>query len=152
MRLLNKIFRLLSRLRLSLTKTGYVLKGYKIGHVIFHGAPIIYGPSENLFCGNNVHLNHAVTINCRDKVYIGNNVHLSDGCKLQTGMLSKNREIPGHIEGGIKIEDDVWIASGVVISPGVTVGKGSVVGANSVVLTDIGSKEFWGGIPAKRIR
>ena len=151
MKILYKLFRFLSRLRLMFTKFGFILRGYKIEHVVFHGAPIIYGPCENLVFGINVHLNNAVTINCRDKVYIGNNVHLSDGCKLQTGMLSKNREILGHINGGIKIEDNVWIASGVVISPGVTIGKGSVVGANSVVLKDIGSSEFWGGVPAKRI-
>lgn len=152
MKILYKLFRLLNRLRLILTKYGFIFKGYKIKHAIFHGAPIIYGPCENLVCGINVHLNHSVVINCRDKVYIGNNVHLSDGCKLQTGMLSKDREIPGHIEGHIRIEDDVWIASGVVISPGVTIGRGSVVGANSVVLKDIGPNEFWGGVPAKRIK
>jgi acetyltransferase-like isoleucine patch superfamily enzyme len=151
MKILYKFFRFVSRLRLMYTKFGFILKGYKIGHVVFHGAPIIYGPSENLVCGTNVHVNHSVTINCRDKVSIGNNVHLSDGSKIQTGMLSKNREIPGHINGGIKIEDDVWIASGVVISPGLTIGKGSVVDANSVVLKDIGSNEIWGGVPAKRI-
>jgi maltose O-acetyltransferase len=46
----------------------------------------------------------------------------------------------------------VSVYSGAIISPGVTLGDGAVVGAGAVVVSDVPSREFWGGIPARRIR
>jgi acetyltransferase-like isoleucine patch superfamily enzyme len=46
----------------------------------------------------------------------------------------------------------VSIYSGAIVSPGVTLGDGAVVAAGAVVVSDIPSREFWGGVPARRIR
>jgi acetyltransferase-like isoleucine patch superfamily enzyme len=52
------------------------------------------------------------------------------------------------------IEDDVVIGGHVVIYGGVHIGVGATVGAGAIVLpnTVIGPNEFWGGVPAKKIR
>jgi serine acetyltransferase len=46
----------------------------------------------------------------------------------------------------------VTVYSGAIISPGVTLGDGAVVAAGSVVVTDVPSRQFWGGVPACLIR
>lgn len=54
--------------------------------------------------------------------------------------------------GKVVIEDDASIGAGCTILPGVTIGRGAVVGAMSLVNRDVPPGEFWGGVPAKRIR
>ena len=46
----------------------------------------------------------------------------------------------------------VTVFSGAIISPGVTLGDGAVVAAGAVVTTDVPSRQFWGGTPARMIR
>ena len=52
------------------------------------------------------------------------------------------------------IEDDVVIGGHAVIYGGVHIGAGAAVGAGAIVLpnTVIGANEFWGGVPARKIR
>lgn len=54
--------------------------------------------------------------------------------------------------GPVTIEDDVSIGAGCTILPGVTIGKGAVIGAMSLVNKDVPAGEFWGGVPARKIR
>jgi acetyltransferase-like isoleucine patch superfamily enzyme len=54
--------------------------------------------------------------------------------------------------GAVRIGSYVSLFAGIIVSPGVTVGDGAVVAAGSVVITDIPQREFWGGVPARRIR
>ncbi len=52
------------------------------------------------------------------------------------------------------IEDDAVIGGHAVIYGGVHIGAGAAVGGGAIVLpnTVIGPNEFWGGVPAKKIR
>jgi hypothetical protein len=52
------------------------------------------------------------------------------------------------------IEDNVIIGGHAVVYGGVHIGAGAAVGAGAIVLpnTVIGPNEFWGGVPAKKIR
>ena len=56
-----------------------------------------------------------------------------------------------HLLKEVVIGDDVTLFANVIINIGIHIGNGAVVGAGSVVLSDIPSKEFWAGIPAKMI-
>jgi acetyltransferase-like isoleucine patch superfamily enzyme len=54
--------------------------------------------------------------------------------------------------GPVTIGQGAAIGAKCLILPGVTIGAGAVVGAMSLVNKDIPPGEFWGGVPAKRIR
>ena len=54
--------------------------------------------------------------------------------------------------GPVTIKKDASIGAGCTILPGVTIGEGAVIGAMSLVNKDVPAGEFWGGVPAKKIR
>ncbi len=54
--------------------------------------------------------------------------------------------------GDVRIGRDVSIGANCLILPGVTIGDGAVIGAMSLVNKDVPAGEFWGGVPARRIR
>ena len=54
--------------------------------------------------------------------------------------------------GDVTIGNGASIGANCTILPGVTIGSGAVVGAMSLVNRDVPEGEFWGGVPAKRIR
>ncbi len=54
----------------------------------------------------------------------------------------------------IRIGDDVTIGAKAVIMPGVVIENGAIVAVGAVVPKDthIGSRELWGGVPARQLR
>jgi carbonic anhydrase/acetyltransferase-like protein (isoleucine patch superfamily) len=62
------------------------------------------------------------------------------------------REQPLSTQGGIVIEDDVWLGFGVTVLDGVRIGSGAVIGAGSVVTTDIPDNMIASGVPARPLR
>jgi len=54
----------------------------------------------------------------------------------------------------IRVHDRATIGVRAIIMPGVTIGEGAIVAAGAVVTkgTQIGPKEVWGGVPARRIK
>lgn len=54
----------------------------------------------------------------------------------------------------IRIGNRVTVGARAIIMPGVSIGDGAIVAAGSVVTkgTKIGSREVWGGIPAKKLK
>lgn len=54
----------------------------------------------------------------------------------------------------IRVGDDVTIGATAVIMSGVSIGSGAIVSAGAVVLKDtqIGEREVWGGVPARRLK
>jgi acetyltransferase-like isoleucine patch superfamily enzyme len=53
-------------------------------------------------------------------------------------------------EGGVVVQDDVWIGSHAMVMDGVKIGKGSIVGAHSLVNKDIAEGSIVFGQPALR--
>lgn len=54
--------------------------------------------------------------------------------------------------GPVRVGRDVSIGANVTILPGVVIGDGATVSALSLVNRDIPPGEFWGGIPARRLK
>lgn len=54
--------------------------------------------------------------------------------------------------GGIVVEEDVWIGYGATILDGVHIGRGGIVAAGAVVTKDVEPYTIVGGVPAKPIK
>lgn len=54
----------------------------------------------------------------------------------------------------VRLGNDVTIGAAAVVMPGVTIGDGAIVSAGAVVVkgTQIGPREVWGGVPARRLK
>ena len=74
--------------------------------------------------------------------YIGGSQHRMEDRERPMALQGISRQ------GGVIIEDDVWIGANVIINDGVHIAKGSVIGAGSVVTKDIPSYSIAYGVPA----
>ena len=103
--------------------------------------------------GNNLSLNHNVTIDASDggELIIGNNVAIGMNSVLRASNHDYIR-MSGHIPGKIIIGDNVWIAANCVIVPNVEIGSGSVIGAGSIVTKNIPENVVAVGNPCKPIK
>ena len=128
------------------------IRGAKIGKgVRVYGKIFVTNP-KNLIIGESTTSNHGVYINTQERVTIKNNCRISAGVKIITTALNPHNLNEKHISSPITIEENVWIASGSIISLGVKIEKNSVVGAMSFVNSNVGEKELFAGVPAKKIR
>jgi acetyltransferase-like isoleucine patch superfamily enzyme len=69
--------------------------------------------------------------------------HSAPDFSEQDGLMTK---------GGIKIENNCWLAADVKVLDGVNIGRGSVIAAGSVVNHSVPSNSIVAGVPAKVIR
>lgn len=86
--------------------------------------------------------------------YLGNNVTIGEATLFMPhAITTKNKEKIVYLKK-IVVEDNVTIGARAIIMHGVVIGKNSIVATNSVVTpnTQIPENEFWGGIPAKKIK
>ena len=94
----------------------------------------------------NVSIGKSTFINSGTVIYIGNGVKLGDNVSIGANCViaptsheyrsaDRLHQHQGFMpsNGGIIIEDDVWIGAGVVLLDGSRVAKGSVIGAASLV-------------------
>lgn len=55
-------------------------------------------------------------------------------------------------DGGVKLEDDIWLGANVTVLGGVTMGAGSIAGAGSVLIKSLPANAICVGVPAKTIK
>ncbi len=95
--------------------------------------------------GNHVEIGDDCIIGQRCLVVGGGNYDISDKSELiRTSPITK--------DGGIVLENNVWLGANVSVLGGVTVGQGSVAGAGAVVSRSIPSFSICMGIPARVVR
>ena len=134
---------------------------------------------EVIVLGNDVILSNNVVLSCKKgSIFIGNSTGVNSGTVIQStnncpvtigadviiGQMSfvigggsykiDRLDIPIRMQGikddgGVKIEDDVWLGGNVTVLGGVIVGSGSVVAASAVVTKTIAPYSICKGIPAK---
>jgi acetyltransferase-like isoleucine patch superfamily enzyme len=131
--------------------------------------------------GDNVIIGRDTTVGCKDgDIRIGNNVGIGSNCSLSAvsgntleigdnvmiapyvylGGISYNFELTGvpifdqgvNPQGGIRIEDDVWLGANVTVIDGVTIGHDAIVAAGAVVTKNIPPLGIAMGIPAKVVK
>jgi maltose O-acetyltransferase len=91
------------------------------------------------------------------EIELGVGFQCGPGCMIFASAQDFMTRLPEPVDpplmfGKISAGRYVSIYSGSIISPGVTLGDGAVVAAGSVVVNDIPAREFWGGVPARKIR
>ena len=55
-------------------------------------------------------------------------------------------------DGGVTIENDVWLGASVTVLGGVTMGAGSIAAAGAVVNKNISARAICGGLPARVLK
>ena len=55
-------------------------------------------------------------------------------------------------DGGVTVEDNVWLGANVSVLGGVTVGHGSIVGAGAVVTRSVAERSVCHGVPARVVK
>lgn len=105
--------------------------------------------------------NSTISSNCMlwgaGEIELGEGFECGPGCLIFASAQDFMTRAPVPVSaplrfGKVKAGRYVSVYSGAIISPGVTLGDGAVVGAGSVVVGDIPPRQFWGGVPARRIR
>jgi carbonic anhydrase/acetyltransferase-like protein (isoleucine patch superfamily) len=78
-------------------------------------------------------------------------IHVSRGHPVEIGR----RVSVGHgaVVHGARVEDDCLIGMNATVMNGAVVRRGSIVGAGAVVTegTEVGPREVWAGVPARKI-
>lgn len=90
-------------------------------------------------------------------IQIGKDVQIAPHCAFYPYNHRMSPDVPMNeqpltSDGGIVIEDDVWLGFGVIVLDGVRIGKGAVIGAGSVVNKDIPAAAIAVGVPAKVVK
>ncbi len=129
--------------------------------------------------GNDVILSNNVVLSCKQgTIHIGDSTGVNSGTVIQStsncpvtigadgiigqmsfviggGSYAVDRlDIPIRMQGmkddgGVTIENDVWLGANVTVLGGVTIGSGSVVAAAAVVTKTVAPYSICKGIPAK---
>lgn len=96
------------------------------------------------------------TSNC--PVTIGDDVIIGPRCYIVGGSNYNTTRLDIPIwqqgtknDGGVILEDDIWLGANVTVLGGVTMGTGSIAAAGAVVTKTIPKRTLCGGIPAKII-
>ncbi len=88
-----------------------------------------------------------------DDVMVGPQCYLVGGSNYNIDRTDIPMSQQGMIDdGGIQIEEDVWLGGRVTVLGGVTIGRGSVVAAGAVVNKPVDVLTIVGGIPAREIK
>ncbi|WP_240193577.1 acyltransferase [Desulfobulbus alkaliphilus] len=130
-------------------------------NVMLSNSVMLSSKNGRIRIGNDVGINAQTVIqstsNC--PVNISNDCILGQGC-LVIGGGSYDLSDPDSLtrtasiinDGGVALEENVWLGARVTVLGGVTVGRGSVVAAGAVVTRSLPTFSVSMGVPAKVVR
>ena len=117
------------------------------------------GGTGDIVMGQFCYLNPGCVLYSGNGIRFGDYVLLAPGVKVvPTNHAFATRELPirhqGFMpsEGGVVIEDDVWVGANAVLLDGTHLGRGAIIAAGAVVSGVVPPYEIWGGVPARKIR
>jgi acetyltransferase-like isoleucine patch superfamily enzyme len=125
---------------------GFIADGH-IGAV-----SILVRENATLIVGDDVYMNHGVTIEACHEVRIGDHVLMAPLVSVIDDNRHETEPGAARYKGPIVIGNNVWLARNVAVIPGASIGDGCVIAANSVVCTDIPPDSLAAGAPARVIR
>lgn len=112
------------------------------------------GGNGDLIIGERSVINSGCVLYTGNGISIGNSVLIAANCTFapvnheyaERNKLIRDQRF-GPSKGGIKIEDDVWIAAGCVVLDGSILRQGCVIGAMSLVRGEVAAYSINGGNP-----
>jgi acetyltransferase-like isoleucine patch superfamily enzyme len=121
------------------------------GECTFITPPMFIDCASQVHLGNNVYINHNLTMMSLGGITIDDGVMIGPG----TSLLTVNHE-PKNIRvvmaKPIHIKKNAWIGGSVRILPGVTIGENAIVGTGAVVTKNVPDNTIVVGVPARIVK
>lgn len=135
---------------LQITDKGKILVGKRL---YTRSGVNILAQGGNLEIGENVFMNHNVSITCLDNIRIGDGVTIANNVVIvdHDHKFSANSEKLFSMKP-ITISSRVWIGANSVILKGIEIGDGAVIAAGSVVTHSVEKHTLVAGVPARKIK
>lgn len=100
-----------------------------------------------------IHATNHCPVNIGDDVIIGPQSYLVGGGNYNADRLDIPIREQGIInDGGVTLENDIWLGAKVTVLGGVTIHSGSIAAAGAVINQSIPEQSICGGVPAKVIK
>jgi maltose O-acetyltransferase len=123
--------------------------------VRIYGRFRVSGP-QNLYLGNNVHINDNSFIRAEGGLKIGDHTHISRNVVIYT----MNHDYEGErlpydekkVLKSVEIGRNVWIGMNVSIVPGVIIGDGAIIGMGAVVAQNVPPLAVIGSQPTRMLK
>jgi maltose O-acetyltransferase len=111
---------------------------------------------QNLYLGDNVHINDNAFIRAEGGLKIGDHTHISRNVVIYTMNHDYEGERLPYDENkvlkSVEIGRNVWIGMNVTIVPGVTIGDGAIIGMGAVVAREIPPLAVIGSQPVRILK
>ena len=132
-------------------------QGILIGQNVYVGRNTILSCKEgSIILDDYCNLSANCSLLSETEIHLGKYCLLAGNCYLVAGGNHSFDDVttpimfqPSFSKGGIRVEEDVWLAAGTIVLDGISIGKGSVVGAGSVVTRSLPELSVAVGAPAK---
>lgn len=123
-----------------------VMISCKNGHVLV-------GSNTGLSAHTIVHATNGCPVEVGRDVIVGPQCYLAGGGNYHFDRTDiPIREQGIRLDGGVVIEDDVWLGAKTTVLDGVTMHTGSIAGAGAVVTQSVPARAICAGVPAKVLR
>lgn len=111
------------------------------------------GKNTGLSAQTIIHATNDCPVDIGDDVIIGPQSYISAGGNYHFDQLDVPiREQGINPDGGIVLEDNIWLGARVTVLGGVTMASGSIAGAGAVVNKSISANAICAGVPAKVLK
>lgn len=111
------------------------------------------GPRTGLSAQTVIHATNDCPVEIGADAIIGPQCYLAGGGDYHHDRLDVPiREQGIRDDGGVRLEDNVWLGAKTIVLGGVTMHSGSIAGAGSVVTRSVAANAICAGVPARVIR
>lgn len=136
----------------TIRKTLFRLNGLRIGK----GSRILMGTKiqspRGITIGNNSYINNSCHLDGRGGLIIGNNVNISNYSVIITASHDMHSAAFAYREGGVILDDYVWLGSRAIVLDRSHMHEASVLSAGSVLKGEAEAGKVYAGHPAKLVK